>query len=129
MYLLNSKTSKFAVCRFDCNENNPSTSSHIHHLHPHGHPCSKHVQYTSPATINRYKLEMFFRHTVSVRIFSECSSITVQLSVRMAYQQDALRPRLQAVCLHSDGLQTDYSITQHKSYHQIAPVKQKNIFN
>jgi len=62
-----SVSSKFAV--YDFKENNLSTSSYIHHplhTHPHpstprGHPCSKHQQYVSPATINPYKLEMSFK--------------------------------------------------------------------
>ena len=57
-------------------------------------------------------------------IFAACRTITLQLTERMAYQQDARRSRLPAVSLHSDGLQTDYSITQYKSYHQIFIVKQ-----
>jgi hypothetical protein len=57
--------SKFAV--YDFEKNNLSTSSYIHHpLHTPsptllGHPCSKHQQYVSPATINPCKLEMSFK--------------------------------------------------------------------
>ena len=124
VYLLNTRnewSSKLDVHYF--NENIQSTFPYIHCLHPPPHvsiQATDHpLQYalaahTSSAPINRYKLQTSVKSNLvhrSVLVFSEYSTITLQLPERMAYQRHARLQRLPAVSLQNDGLQTDSSIT------------------
>jgi hypothetical protein len=117
MYLLNGKmsSSKFAVN--DLNEtihaiqlsmHSPSTPRPVctgNRSSPAVSTDSTQAQQPLIATNCRRPSEVT-RHAVSVRVFSEYSTIPLQLPERMAYQQDARHPRLPAVSLHNDGLQT-----------------------